>query len=320
MDSRSSSSTAHAVLLVICAIVFWASNVVIARAFRAELTPFWLAFWRWSCATLVLFPFVLKPLWRERAQLWAVRGRLFWLALFGIMGNNAFIYLGVASASATSAAALQTFTPVWIMLLGALVLGRRLPLLAWAGVVCAVAGALTIATEGNLASIVALQMGAGEAWLIAASLCWAIYTLIVMTLPRELNAGALLAIQMALGSLLLLPLALVFEPATLAPALWSSETMVAVLYLGVFPSVLAYVFYNRAVKVLGGERTGNFMNLLPAASSLLSFVFLGEMLQGFHLLGFAGIMGGIVLSAGTKPSLPRWLRELVRGNILPMSR
>ncbi|MGL6071531.1 DMT family transporter [Craterilacuibacter sp.] len=320
MESRPSGSAVKPVLLVICAILFWASNVVIARAFRAELTPFWLAFWRWSCATLVLFPFVIRPLWVERARLWAVRGRLFWLALIGIVGNNAFIYLGVASASATSAAALQTFTPVWIMILGALVLGRRLPALAWGGVICAVLGALTIASEGDLSSILALQVGAGELWLIAASLCWAIYTLIVMTLPRDIHAGALLAIQMAMGSLLLLPLAMVFEPATLPPVLWSHETLIAVLYLGVFPSVLAYVFYNRAVAVLGGERTGNFMNLLPAASSLLSFAFLGEALQSFHMLGFAGIMGGIVLSAGAMPALPRWLRELVRGDILPMSR
>ncbi len=320
MPSPAPSSTARPVLLVVLAILFWASNVVIARAFRAELTPLWLAFWRWGGATVVLFPFVCRTLVRERAALWAVRHRLVWLALFGIVGNNALIYLGVASASATSAAALQTFTPVWILLLGATLLGRRLPARAWAGVACAVAGALLIATGGRPQALIEQGMGAGEMWLLGASLCWAIYTLIVSTLPRGLDGSVLLLVQTALGTAMLLPLALVFEPATLVPALWSGETAAAVVYLAVFPSVLAYVFYNRAVVQLGSERTGNFMNLLPAASSLLSFAFLGETLAVFHLAGFAAIMGGIVLCAARVPDLPPWLRALLQGDALPMGR
>jgi drug/metabolite transporter (DMT)-like permease len=186
-------------------------------------------------------------------------------------------------------------TPIWIVLLSAM--HQRLPWSTWAGVALAGFGALLIAVHADWQTLGSALLGSGGLWLLAASLCWALYTTSVVRLPQQLDAGALLAIQALLGALLLLPLACWYEPQTSLSSLKGSDWL-ALVYLGVFPSVLAYTFYRRAAQQLGVAFAGNSMNLLPLLSALLSVVFLGEQLQGFHLLGFVAIMLGLALGAG----------------------
>ena len=284
-----------AVFLLFLAILFWAGNVVVARAVSDSLPPLWMTCGRWALASLLLCPLAARALCAEWRDLWACRWRLLWLAAMGISANNALIYLGVAQSGATSAAALQTMTPIWIVLLSAM--HQRLPWSTWAGVALAGFGALLIAVHADWQNLGSALLGSGGLWLLAASLCWALYTTSVVRLPQRLDAGALLAIQALLGALLLLPLACWYEPQTSLASLKGSDWL-ALVYLGVFPSVLAYAFYRRAAQQLGVAFAGNSMNLLPLLSALLSVVFLGEQLQGFHLLGFVAIMLGLALGAG----------------------
>jgi len=284
-----------AVFLLFLAILFWAGNVVVARAVSASLPPLWMTCGRWALASLLLCPLAARALRAEWRALWACRWRLLWLAAMGISANNALIYFGVAQSGVTSAAALQTMTPIWIVLLSAM--RQRLPWSTWAGVALAGFGALLIAVHADWQNLGSALLGSGGLWLFAASLCWALYTTSVVRLPQQLDAGALLAIQALLGALLLLPLACWYEPQTSLSSLKGSDWL-ALVYLGVFPSVLAYTFYRRAAQQLGVAFAGNSMNLLPLLSALLSVVFLGEQLQGFHLLGFVAIMLGLALGAG----------------------
>lgn len=298
-----------AVGLLLLAVLFWAGNVVVARAFSDDLPPLWLTVGRWALAALILCPLAARALCAQWRTLWACRWRLLWLSAVGIAGNNALIYIGVQHSGVASAAALQTLTPVWIVLLSAI--RRRLPLATWIGVALAGFGALLIAVHGDLQDAPAALMGSGGLWLLAASLCWALYTLSVVRLPEGLDAGGLLAVQAVLGAGLLLPVAWLLEPQGISAHL-SAADWLALLYLGVFPSVLAYAFYRRAARQLGAAFAGNCMNLLPPMSALLSVLFLGEQLQGFHLVGFAAIMLGLMLGAGVRLPLPRLVDGLLR--------
>jgi drug/metabolite transporter (DMT)-like permease len=291
-----------AACLLLLAMLFWAGNVVVARACSGHLPPLWLTVARWSLASLLLCPLAAPALLCQRHALWACRWRLLWLAAVGSAGNNALIYLGVAQSGATSAAALQTLTPVWIVLWSSR--SCRLPWATWAGVALAGVGALLIAVHGDLLHAGVALQGSGGLWLLAASICWASYTMSVLRLPAGLDAGALLALQAVLGAVLLLPLAWWLEPQGLAVQLSASDWL-ALAYLGVFPSVLAYSFYRRAAQQLGAALAGNCMNLLPPLSALLSMAFLGERLQGFHVFGFVAIMLGLALGSGLNWRMPR---------------
>jgi drug/metabolite transporter (DMT)-like permease len=300
-----------AAILLLLAVLFWAGNVVVARACGQDLPPLWMTFGRWSMASLLLCPLAGRALRHQRRELWACRWRLLWLGALGIACNNAFIYLGVMHSGATSAAALQTLTPVWIVLLSAL--RRRLPVETWLGVGLAVFGALLIAVHGDLLNAPSAILGSGGIWLLAASVCWALYTLSVVKLPRQLDAGALLAVQAVVGALLLLPVAWVAEPEGLHAAL-SGADWLALGYLGLFPSVLAYAFYRRGADKLGATLAGNCMNLMPPMSALLSMVFLGERLQWFHIVGFVSIMSGLAVGSGAWLRLPFFSFGLLRAD------
>ena len=76
----------------------------------------------------------------------------------------------------------------------------------------------------------------------------------------------------------------------------NAATVGSILYLALFPSILAYVFWNRAVAELGANRTGQFLHLMPVFGAVLSMIFLGERLYGFHAVGIALIALGIWLA------------------------
>ena len=75
----------------------------------------------------------------------------------------------------------------------------------------------------------------------------------------------------------------VFTPAVIA----------AILYTGLFPSVLAVLFWNKAVAEVGANRAGQFMNLVPVFGIALAVIFLDEAFELFHLVGAATIFTGI---------------------------
>lgn len=285
---------------IIClslAMLFWASNVVIARGFRADLPPMWLGFWRWVIGSAVLLPFLWRPLWEQRRAVWSLRWHYLVQAGIGIVGTSVCIYLGVATASATSAAALQTPTPAWILLIAAVLHGKRLSLNQVVGVAISMFGALFIAVEGDMARLALLELGRGEMWLLASSVCWAIYTLSLDAMPKKVSTSVSMLVQMLLGAAILLPMAMYAEPGVPMPGSQSWSALLAVLYLGIFPSVLAYSLYNIGVNRLGSQTAGSFDNLMPAFSSFLSIGFLGESLMPFHLLGFLACVVGVTLTS-----------------------
>ncbi|TCW31466.1 DMT family transporter [Gulbenkiania mobilis] len=304
---RSAQTSGRATGMLLLAIALWAGNVVVTRAIRSEMAPLWMAYWRWQLAGLVVLPWLGPALWRARQQLWSQRGLLLLLAFVGITGNNGCIYLGIVQTSASSAAALQTFTPVWIALMGHLFFGQRLCGWGWGGVTLSIIGGLVIAGQGALPFASGAGFGVGEAWILLGSLLWALYTLLMARLSPTLDRKLGLAVQMLAGATLLLPLAWYAAPPVGSPV-FSWTVVAALAFMGIFASALAYDCYGRAVDVLGSTVAGNYMNLLPAFSSFFSFLFLGETLAPFHLAGFALIAAGLLLVSGQGPRLAEGMR------------
>jgi drug/metabolite transporter (DMT)-like permease len=124
------------------------------------------------------------------------------------------------------------------------------------------------------------------------------------TKPAELPPLVLLACCGAVGMCLLAPLAIV-ELAWLGGHVDPTPAAVAaLLYIGIFPSFVGYVFWNRGVAEVGPNVAGIFVHLMPAFGSLLAWMFLDERLRLFHLAGIALILAGIALTARGRRPLP----------------
>lgn len=272
--------------------LFWAGNVVLGRALHADIPPLALSFWRWLLALAILLPFsagALRrqwPLWRRH---WPILGLL---ALPAVSGYNSFVYLGLQTTTATNGVLLTSSIPVLIVLLSFLLLRQRIDGWQVVGILLSLLGVLVIVTQGEPGRLARLRLNSGDLWILAAALSWAVYSVCLRWRPVGLDALAFLTLLIIFGLIPLLPLAL-WEHAQGHRCEPSLANLSAIGYVAVFPSLLAYVLWNRAVAELGANRTGQFIHLIPVFGALLAMLFLGERLAGFHAAGIGLIVTGI---------------------------
>jgi drug/metabolite transporter (DMT)-like permease len=282
-------------LLLSWAAFFWSANMVVGRAARDLIPPIAFNFWRWALALLVLLPFTWRGLVRERALIrreWRILGAL---ALTGITVFHSFIYLGLALSPAINGLLLFATSPLFFVLLAWLMTGARITPGQALGILASIAGATLVIARGDLAVLLGLRFAPGDLWLLAGVVLWALYSVLLERRPAGLPPLVLLSATIALALLLLLPL--------YALELWSGarlrltvESLASLAYVALFPSVLAYIFWNRGVREVGPNAAGVTLQLMPVFGALLATAFLGERLAGHHWFGGALVLSGIVLA------------------------
>jgi len=282
-------------------VLFWAGNAVIGRAVVGEVPPFTLSFWRWVAAALILLPIGLPRLLAQRERL---RGRwpvLLALALTSVAAYNTLLYLALQTTTAINATLVGCSMPIVIIALSRLWLGESISLRQGGGVVVSLIGVLLVIARGDPATLLALHLQPGDGWMMVAVLSWATYSVLLRRHPTGIEPLALLTLLVLLGVPMILPLYL-WELAQ--GQLWhpSPHGLAVIAYVAIFPSVLAYYFWNQGVAKLGANTAGLYANLLPILTAILAVLLIGESFRWFHGAGLALIFGGI------------WLATLRRGS------
>lgn len=304
MPRRAPKLHASPYLLLTLTVLFWSINWVIGRAIAGHVSPFALAFIRWIVAVAVMLPFA----WRDLRDHWpAIRRHwkmIAWLGFWGTGLHNVFAYTGLQYTTATNGVMLNSFVPIMIIVMGWLVYRDAITRVQALGVGVSMLGVLAILTRGDPAVLATLSLNKGDLILIVGMTFWAAYTIFLRMKPPELSGLAFLVSCACVGVVLMVPL-FAYEMFFLGGHIeWSPATMGAMLYVGIFPSFLAYVFWNRAVAEVGSNVAGIFMHLMPVFGTVLAWVFLGERLQGFHLAGIALILSGITLTTRGNRGVP----------------
>lgn len=281
--------------LLVLTILFWSGNFNLARAVNADVPPLALSFWRWAVAGLILLPFAWRSM-RQALPLLRVHWKLVGaLALLGVTGFNSLVYVGLQTTTATNGVLLQTITPVLTVLLASVVLKEHSSLRQWGGIAVSLLGVLVIITRADLRVLHHLDFTTGDLWMLAASLDWACYTILLRKLPNGLKGLPVVGFTVLLGALGILPL-YVHESLVFRPMPVTLTSVLSVGYVAIFPSLLSYLFWNHATQKLGAGRTGQFSYLLPVFGILLAVLFLGERLHLFHALGMVLVAAGLVLT------------------------
>ncbi len=296
--SRLPRSLTHPYLLLTLTVLFWSGNMVVGRALRDAVPPMSLALARWMLAFLLTLPFA----WPHRHTLRGLSpgkwGVLLVLGVLGIGAYNTLAYLALVHTTATNAALLNSFIPIAIIAI-TWFMGHRATLVESIGVAISFGGVMTIVGRGDPAVLAGLSLNVGDLWMLGAVLSWALYTIGLRWRPAGLHPMALLAVLTMIGLVVLVPLA-GWELSQGAQLHLSAASLAGVAYTGIFPAFLGYVFYNRAVGEVGASRGGLFIHLMPAFSTILATVFLGEVPRTYHFLGIALILSGIWLTTGFK--------------------
>src|SRR4051812_46296916 len=288
--------------------LFWAGNMVLGRAMRNEIPPVAMTFWRWSIAAALLTPFVIRELITHKAEIQRAWKLFFVLGLINVAVFNTLCYAGLRYTTATNAVLLNSTVPVFILLIGGLALREPLSLRQVAGVLLSMIGVIVIVAHGDLQMLFELRLNIGDVWLLIAMVIWAIYTVLLRWSPVRMSTGASLATMILFG---LPPLAVMYavELASGAGFRFTSASAATLAYYGVFPSVLAYLFYNRGVVEIGANRAGVFVHLVPVVGFILSALFLEEPPRMYHAVGMICVFFGIWLCTSARVRGPRTASE-----------
>jgi len=275
---------------------FWACNWIIGRGLAAEIPPMAMTFFRWLFAILILAPIA----WPHVRRDWPILRRnwkmMLALGAIGVGIHNALAYLGLNYTTATNGVILNSFIPVMIITFSWVFLRERLTALQVLGVGISLSGVLAIITQGSLQALLHFRLNIGDFFIILSMAMWSAYTIGLRWRPAGLNVMSFLLVVALIGNACVLPFWLA-EMALGHHVVWSWVNFGALVSVALFSSVLAYLFWNRGVEVLGASVAGLFVHLMPVFGIVLAWVFLNEQLMPFHVAGIALILLGIWLTS-----------------------
>jgi len=293
-----------AVLGLVATTLFWGGNAVVARATSEWFPPFTLSFLRWVLALLIILPFAWGPIrahWATIRRHWPI---LWVLAALSVGLFNTLLYLAAQFTTATNITLVNSTMPVAIGLMGLVFFGQRLKKHEIVGIILAFLGVLAIVSQGDRQILFNLEFNPGDLVMVLAVLCWGLYSLLLKRYGPDIPAVPLLAVMIALGIPVIVPF-LVWELVMVGPVQGSVLEMVPpLIYVGIFPSLLAYLFWNNGVRVLGPARTAMFIYLVPVFGSAMAILFLGERLEQYHGVGAAAILAGLYIATRGLPGRP----------------
>ena len=281
-------------LLLTLAVLFWAGNFILGRAFHSDIPPVGLAFWRWAMASLLILGPALRHLRKDREELLRHWPAVLLLSTVGIAGFNTLAYTGLQYTQAINAFLIQSLMPVLIVMLSFLIFRERINFLQATGVFCSLCGAATIIAKGELQIFMSLEFNRGDLFVAAAILCYAGYSALLRLRPK-IHPLSFIAVTFWVGTLILIPLYL-WESATVRSMSFGFPVVLVIGYVAIFPSIVSYLCFNRGVELIGANRAGLFIHLMPVFGSLMAIVFLGEKFYWFHAMGIALIAVGIYLA------------------------
>lgn len=281
-------------LLLTLTMSFWAGNIVLGRAVAGNVPPLALAYVRWGVGLALILPFAWGSLRRDLPVIMRSLPVLSFLSLIGITAYNSLAYIGLQYTFATNALVFQSSAPLLIGLWSFVLFRDRLGAMQMAGVAISLAGVLTIIVRGDISALANLSINRGDAWILAGMFTYALYAACLRLKP-EIHWLSFLAVTFFLGDLFLTP-AVLWEIASGYTLRLDTQTLLTLAYVGVFPSVLAYIFFNRGIELIGANRAGPFFHLIPLIGAILAIAFLGERIEVFHIAGFAAVVAGIALT------------------------
>ncbi len=300
MKSGAHASEWQAYLLLTITAFLWGGNMTAGKLAVGHVSPMVLNSLRWTMAAIVLGLFSLPQMRRD----WPVVRR-HWPAIlaFGAVGYtayNAFLYSGLQLTSAINVSMIQASLPFCILAINFALFRTRSTVLQMTGFLVTLAGVATVVSQGEMRKLLHLDLNLGDLLALAAALSYSGYTVALRWKP-PLN-WRVMVISFCCGAVIA-SIPLVAAEIALGSAIWPHDAIGfgVVLYAGLFPSLISQAFFIRGVDVIGPNRAGIFINLIPVFGTIIAVLVLDEQLSGFHAIALVLVVGGIALAQWGKP-------------------
>jgi drug/metabolite transporter (DMT)-like permease len=279
--------------------MFWGANAVAGKLAVGHISPLLLTSLRWLTALVTIVLISVPQLKRDSAK---IRRHLPYLLAMGMLGFtafNAFLYTALHYTTAINVVIEQAGMPMLIFVGNFLIFRTRVSAGQVAGFMLTLLGVALTASHGDLALLLRLKLNFGDALMLLAVTVYAAYTICLRFKP-DLHWKSMMAATATGALMAAIPLAFYefSQGAMLAPDL---KGWLVVLYTGIFPSLVAQIFFILGVQAIGGNRAGLFVNMVPIFGTLFSVIIIGEPLHTFHMIALTLVIGGIVIAERNRP-------------------
>ena len=287
----------RAYIFLILATLFWSGNFIVGKpASLFEIPPFTLNYYRWTFARIILSPFKLKEIFEKKKYILENLNLIFILGITSITIFNSIVYYSLNFTQVISGVLMISTIPVMIIFFCWLFKIEKTNFFQILGVIFSLTGVLVIITKANLAKLLSLNFNKGDLWMVVAMFSWAIYSALLKKKKFELSQLSLLQTIISAGLILLLP-AYLIEMGLGYRVNVHLPFVLTLIYVVIFPGLASFIFWIKGISLIGSNRSGIFLHLMPIFSTMLAIFIFKEKFMTFHLIGAIFIITGIILSS-----------------------
>ena len=282
--------------MLVCATLFWAGNFNVGKiAFIENIPPFSLAFFRWLLVWIILLPFTFKEILKIKREIFKNLPLLFLLGFTSVAMFSSFTYNALNYTQIINASLFNTAIPAMIILVCFLLKIEKTNIFQLSGLLISILGILVIITRLDINILLSLDFNRGDLFMLGGVIAWGVYSAFLKKRTFEVSLLALIQIFCSLGLLILFPTFLyeLIQGKTLSV---NKDFFYILLYVAIFPSIGSYYCWAGAVSIIGANRAGIFLSLIPLFSTIFAIMFFNEKFLFFHFIGSILIIIGLFLS------------------------
>jgi len=301
-ETAQSSNNRLAYVLLVLTTTFWGGNAVAGKLAVGHVSPMILTSLRWAIAVSILLVIAGPQFWADRRRVLRHLPLLFAYGATGFALFNITLYSALNYTTAINVAIWQAAIPMFIFLLNFIIFRTRITIAQMIGFVLSVIGVAVVASGGSVERLMELAINFGDVLMALAGLLYAGYSVGLRYKP-DLHWKTMMVAMAFAAMVVSLPFAYAEwqSPAGIVP---DARGWMVVLYTAIFPAIIAQVFFIRGVEMIGSNRAGLFVNLVPVIGTVLAILVLGEVFGLHHALALVLVIGGIWL-AERKPARQR---------------
>ncbi|EMF8837268.1 DMT family transporter [Vibrio parahaemolyticus] len=278
-------------LLPFFTVMIWGGNSIVNKMAASTIEPSAMSFYRWFVAMVLLMPFCLPAVIKQRHVIRPYLTKLAFLALLGMVLNQSLGYYAGLTTTASNMALITSLVPLISVFLSVPLLGKSVSMLSIVGGVISLGGLAFMLGHGDVTYFLHQDMTQGDSLMLLAALVYAAYCVLLKRWKMPFNSLTLVYMQGFFSVIMLTPLWLSSEQ--LLP---SQEALPLIAYAGIAASIFAPLMWVKAIDLIGADSSAMFMNLMPVVSVALASTLLGEEIHVYHIIGGLMVISGVILS------------------------
>ncbi len=285
-----------AYFILILTTIFWSGNFIVGKAASIfQIPPFSLNFYRWFFAGLILLPFTYKEIIRKKKYIFNNLGFFIILGVTSITIFNSIVYYSLYYTQVISGILMISTIPVWIIFISSILKIEKTNIFQIIGVVLSLTGVVFIVTKADINLVKNLDFNKGDLSMVVAMFAWAIYSALLKSKKYEISQFSLLEVVIICGLTFLVPI--YFIEMNFGNSIVLNKPFFLILtYVVIFPGLAAFFFWIKGISIIGANRAGIFLHLMPIMGAVMAMVIFNEKFMFYHILGAIFIVAGITLS------------------------